>query len=82
MFNVFSVVEEEAAEEIIKEIEKDVYDDDSEVEPEDEESQEEAKLKTQEKDLVTLKAGYKEEAEKYFQLCSNREITTLCYWYY
>ena len=78
MFNVFSVVEEEAAEEIIEKIEEDVYDDDSEVEPEDEE----AKLKTQEKDLVTLKAGYKEEAEKYFQHCSNREITTLCYWCY
>ena len=52
MFNVFSEVEEEAAEEIIEKIEEDVYDDDSEVEPEDEE----AKLKTQEKDLVTLKA--------------------------
>ena len=35
MFNVFSVVEEEAAEEIIEEIAEDVYDDDSEVEPED-----------------------------------------------
>ena len=58
MFNVFSVVEEEAAEEII---EQDVYDYDSEVEPEDGESHEEAKLKTQEKDLVTLRAGYMEE---------------------
>ena len=64
MFNVFSEVEEEAAEEIIEEIEEDVYDDDSEVEPEDRESHEEAKLKTQEKDLVTLRAGYMEEGEK------------------
>ena len=54
-FNVFSEVEGKVAEEIIEEIEEDVYDDDSEVEPEDGESHEEAKLKTQEKDLVTLK---------------------------
>ena len=76
------LVEEEAAEEIIEEIEEDVEDDDSEVEPEDGESHEEVKLKTQMKDLMKLKAGYKEEGEKYFQHCSNREITTLCRWCY
>ena len=76
------LVEEEAAEEIIEEIEEDVDDDDSEVEAEDGESHEEAKLKTQMKDLMKLKAGYKEEGEKYFQHCSNREITTLCRWCY
>ena len=66
MFNVFSVVEEEAGEEIIEEIEEDVYDDDSEVELEDAESHEEAKLKTQEKDLVTLRAGYMDQGGKKF----------------
>ena len=76
------LLEEEAAEEIIEEIEEDVEDDDSEVEPEDGESHEEVKLKTQMKDLMKLKAGYKEEGEKYFQHCSNREITTLCRWCY
>ena len=76
------LVEEEAAEEIIEEIEEDVEDDDSEVEPEDGESHEEVKLKTQMKDLMKLKAGYKEEGEKYFQHCSNREIITLCRWCY
>ena len=76
------LVEEEAAEEIIEEIEEDVEDDDSEVEPEDGESHEEVKLKTQMKDLMKLKAGYKEEGEKYFQHCSNREITTVCRWCY
>ena len=34
------------------------------------------------KDLMKLKAGYKEEGVKYFQHCSNREITTLCRWCY
>ena len=82
MFNVLSVVEEEAAEEIIEEIEEDVYDDDSKLLPEDGESHEKAKFKTQEKDLVTLRAGYKEEGEKKIQHCSNREITTLCHWCY
>ena len=72
MFNVFSVVEEEAAEEIIEE---DVYDD--EVEPEDGESHEETKLKTQEKDLVIWK-----RVKNYFQHCSNHEIATLCHWCY
>jgi len=76
------LLEEEAAEEIIEEIEEDVDDDDSEVEAEDGESHEEAKLKTQMKDLMTLKAGYKDEGVKYFQHCSNREITTLCRWCY
>ena len=50
MFSVFSVEEEEAAEEIIEEIEEDVYDDDSEVEPQDGESHDEAKVETQEKE--------------------------------
>ena len=73
-------LEEEAAEEIIKD--RDIDDDDSEVEPEDGECHTEAKLKTQEKDLKKLKLGYKEEGDKYFQHCSNREITTLCRWCY
>ena len=72
--------EDEAAEEIIKD--RDIDDDDSEVEPEDGECHAEAKLKTQEKDLKKLKLGYKEEGDKYFQHCSNREITTLCRWCY
>ena len=56
----------------IEEIEEDVYDDDSEVEPEDGESHEEAKLKTQEKDFVTLRAGYMEEQTS--TICAIHEI--------
>ena len=72
--------EQEAVDEIIEEEEQDVQSDDSEVEPEDGESYDRAHLQTQEKDLKTLKQGFKEQGEKYFQYCSRREITTLCRW--
>ena len=72
--------EQEAVDEIIEEEEQDVQSDDSEVEPEDGESYDRAHLQTQEKDLKTLKQGFKEQGEGYFQYCSRREITTLCRW--
>ena len=50
------------------------------MEPEDGESYDRAHLQTQEKDLKTLKQGFKEQGEGYFQYCSRREITTLCRW--
>ena len=72
--------EDEAVDEIIEEEEWDVQADDSEVESEDGKSYERAHLQTQEKDLKTLKQGFKEQGEGYFQYCSRREITTLCRW--
>ena len=72
--------EQEAVDVIIEEEERDVHPDDSEVEPEDGKSYERAHLQTQEKDLKTLKQGFKEQGEGYFQYCSRREITTLCRW--
>ena len=72
--------EDEAVDEIIEEEEWDVQADDSEVESEDGKSYERAYLQTQEKDLKTLKQGFKEQGEGYFQYCSRREITTLCRW--
>ena len=72
--------EDEAVDEIIEEEEWDVQADHSEVESEDGESYERAYLQTQEKDLKTLKQGFKEQGEGYFQYCSRREITTLCRW--
>ena len=72
--------EDEAVDEIIEEEEWDVQADHSEVESEDGESYERAYLQTQEKDLKTLKQGFKEQWEGYFQYCSRREITTLCRW--
>ena len=72
--------EDEAVDEIIEEEEWDVQADDSEVEPEDGKTYERAHLETQEKDLKTLKQGFKEQGEGYFQYCSRREITTLCRW--
>ena len=72
--------EDEAVDEIIEEEEWDVQPDDSEVEPGDGKSYERAYLQTQEKDLKTLKQGFKEQGEGYFQYCSRREITTLCRW--
>ena len=72
--------EDEAVDEIIEEEEWDVQADHSEVESEDGESYERAYLQTQEKDLKTLKQGFKEQGEGYFKYCSRREITTLCRW--